>query len=132
MIVPNVIIKDNLCRFLDRYGNNRVKRELLLFWGMHPNAKFNRSAICYAVGCNKLDAERALMTMVEEGLLDTYPNGNGVTLYSLTRNDERRRPVLELATLGWDQWQLMLKRIESGLARCQLVLYPEMVKVTGG
>jgi hypothetical protein len=132
MIVPNVIIKDNLCRFLDRYGNNRVKRELLLFWGMHPNAKFNRSAICYAVGCNKLDAERALMTMVEEGLLDTYPNGNGVTLYSLTRNDERRRPVLELATLGWDQWQLMLKRIENGLARCQLVLYPEMVKVTGG
>ena len=132
MVVSNVMIEDSLCRFLDRHGNNRVKRELLLFWVRHPNAKFNRSAICYAAGCNKQDAERALMTMVEGGLLDTCPNGNGVTLYSLTRKEDIRRPVLELATLGWGRWQLMLERAKNELARCQLVLYPEMAKVTGG
>ena len=106
-----VLSEENLYRFLEQHGNNRVKRELLAFWGMHPNAKFGRRAICYALDCSKLEAERALRALVNAGLVDTHMN-NGLTLYSLTRNEAKRRAVLELATLGWDQRQLMLKRIE--------------------
>jgi len=58
-----------------------------------------------------LDMERALRTMVEEGLLDKNIC-NGVTLYSLTTKDEGRRAVLELTALNWRQWQLMLMRVE--------------------
>jgi hypothetical protein len=50
--------------------------------------------------------------MVDAGLVDNHAN-NGLTFYSLTENEEKRRPVLELAALGWDQWQYMLNRIES-------------------
>jgi len=92
-------------------AQNGLVRELLLFWGMHPNAKFDRKAICYALDYSKLDTERALRIMIEEGLLDSHSR-NGVTLYSLTKDEERRRPVLELAALGRDRWQLMTKRIE--------------------
>ena len=112
--------EESLYRFLEEHGNNRVKRELLLFWGMHPNAKFSRFAICYAVDSNKLDMKMALRDMVEAKLLDTHIY-NGVTLYSLTTNEDRRRPLLALAALGWNRWQLMLRRMEEGdrVATCQ-------------
>lgn len=111
MEIPTVLVGESLYRFLEKHGDNRVKWELLVFWGRHPNARFDRKVVCYALDCKKLDAERALGAMVEERLLDSY-TGNDVTLYSLTKNEERRRPVLELAALGWNRWQLMLKRIE--------------------
>ncbi len=111
MVATNVLTEESLYRFLEEHGNSQVRKELLLFWGMHPNAKFSGFAICYAVDCNKLDTKRALKDMVEAGLLDTHIY-NGVSLYSLTKNEERRRPVLELASLGWDQWRLMLQHIE--------------------
>lgn len=103
--------EESLYRFLHEHGDNRVKRELLLFWGMHPNARFDRRTICYVLDCSKLDMERALRTMVEEGLLDKRIS-NGVTLYSLTPDEKKRRPILELAGFSWDQWQLMLRRME--------------------
>jgi hypothetical protein len=105
--------EESLYQFLKEHGNNWVKRELLLFWGMHPNTKYDRNVICYALDCSKLDAESALSYMVEEGLLDNRIS-NGVTLYSLTTNEDRRRPLLALAILGWDRWRLLLRRMEEG------------------
>lgn len=120
MEAPNVLTEERLYRFLKKHGDNRVKRELLLFWGMHPNARFDRKTTCYALDCSKLDAEGTLRAMVEEGLLDTHIY-NGVTLYSLTTNEDRRRPLLALAALGWDRWQLMIMRVEQTgkVAKCQ-------------
>ncbi len=103
MEAPNVLTEESLYRFLEEHGDNRVKRELLLFWGMHPNARFDRKVICYALDYSKLDTEGALRAMVEEELLDKHIC-NGVTLYSLTRNEERRQQLLALSTFGWDRW----------------------------
>jgi hypothetical protein len=97
--------------FLQEHGNNRVRMELLLFWALHPNARFDRRAIGYALDCSKSDTEKGLKAMAEEGLLDEN-SCNGVTLYSLTTNIERRQPVLELAKLSWHQWQLMFSRVQ--------------------
>ena len=113
MVAPNILNEESLYRFLEEHGNNRAKRRLLFFWGMHPNAKFARSAICHALDSSKLEVNKALRDVVKAGLVDTHIL-NEVTFYSLTTNDERRQPVLELAALSWDQWQLMLKRIEQG------------------
>ena len=104
--------EESLYHFLLEHSNNRAKRELLLFWSMHPHAKFGLRAICYALDCSKLDAERVLRTMVDEGLLDKNIC-NGVTLYSLTTSEARRQPLLALAALGWDRWQLMIRRVEA-------------------
>ncbi len=103
--------EESLYGFLQEYGGDQVKRELLLFWSMHPNARFDHRAICYTLDCNKPDVERALSTMVEEGLLDKN-TGNGVTLYSLATKGGKRQAVLALATLTWDRWRLMLMPVE--------------------
>jgi hypothetical protein len=100
-----------LYRFLEEYGDNREKSQLLRFWGTYPNARFTRYAICYGLDWSKLGANRALKALVDAGVVDTHSH-NGLTFYSLTENEEKRRPVVELAALGWDQWQRMLKRIE--------------------
>lgn len=107
----NSLTEEDLYSFLEEHGNNRVKRELLAFWGRHPDAKFSRLVICYALDCSKLETKGTLKLMVEKGLLDENSTNNGVTLYSLTRNEEKRRPVLELAALEWDNWQVLLRRI---------------------
>jgi len=106
-----VSTQEELYRFLEEHGNSRVKRELLAFWGRHPNAKFSRYAICFALDCGKLEANSALRALVDAGLVDNHTN-NGLTLYSLTENEEKRRLVLELAVLDWDQWNTMIKRME--------------------
>jgi hypothetical protein len=111
MVALYSLTEESLYRFLEEHGNSRVKRQLLLFWGMHPNAKFSLLALRCAVDCSRPDMKMALRSMIEEGLLDTHIY-NDVSLYSLTRNEERRRPVLELAALGWDRWLPMRKRIE--------------------
>jgi len=111
--------QESLYRFLEKYGNTREERELLAFWGMHPNARFTRYTICYGLDCSKQEANRALMALVEAGVIDTN-SCNGLIFYSLTKNEEKRRPVVELAALGWDQWLAMLRRIEhrDRLVRC--------------
>ena len=111
MVTLSTLNEASLYRFLEEYGNNRVKREVLFFWGCHPNAKFTRHIICYALDCSKLEVDRELRALVKAELVDIHIL-NGVTFYSLTANEERRRPVLELAALDWNQRQLMLKRIK--------------------
>jgi len=108
--VRSVLTEEQLLRFLEQYAGDRLKTELLAFWGRHPNAKFTRSAISCALDCKKLDMDRALKDMVERGLVDMHKH-NGVTFYSLTANEERRRVALELAALGWDQRRLMSRRV---------------------
>ena len=73
-----------------------VKRELFLFWGIHPSAKFSKPIISYALDCNKRELEIVLQAMVEGGLVETHIQ-NGVTLYSLTTNEKKRRTILEFA-----------------------------------
>lgn len=107
-----VSTEECLYRFLEEYGDNREKSQLIRFWGLHPNARFTKYAICCGLDWAKLQANRALSALVDVGIVDTHEH-NGLTFYSLTKNEEKQQPVMELAALGWDQWQRMLKRIES-------------------
>lgn len=109
MAAPDVWSKERLFRFLEEHAGDRLKMRLLAFWGRHPQARFAIDAIYCGLGCKKLDLNRALREMAEAGLLDTYHN-NGVSFYSLTASKEERRPVLELASLGFYQWRLILSR----------------------
>jgi hypothetical protein len=102
MAAPNVSTREELLGFLEQYATDRLKTELLAFWGRHPKAKFSRSAIRCALDFGKLDVDRALEQLVETGLVDVCANSK-MPLYSLTANEERRRLVLELASLSWAQ-----------------------------
>ena len=120
MATLSILAEQHLYRFLEEHGNNRVKRELLDFWGAHPSAKFSRLAIYSAMDYPKRDMERALKDMLAEGIVDMHIC-RGLTLYSLTINEERCQPILELAALGRDQWLLMVRHMgeRDEVTKCQ-------------
>ena len=68
---------------------------------MHHSAKFSKPIIKYGLDCNKRELEIVLQAMVEAGLVETHFQ-NGVTLYSLTTNEEKRRTILEFARHGYN------------------------------
>ena len=82
----NILNEESLYRFLEEHGDNRVKMRPLIFWGCHPNAKFARNAIGYALDSSKLEVDNALRVLVQAGLVDTHMH-NDMTFYSLTTND---------------------------------------------
>ncbi len=71
----------------------------MLFWGLHCNSKFNESTIGYALDYNTLDVERELESLVEAGIIDKDIE-EGVTLYCLTLDEEKRRPIIAWARPG--------------------------------
>lgn len=81
--------------------DNLIKRDLYLFWGMHPSTKFSKPIISYVLDCNKRELEIVLQAMVEAGLVEKHIQ-NGVTLYPLTTNDEKRRIILEYVKHGYN------------------------------
>ena len=110
MVTPNVLSEEQLLQFLEKNAGDRLKMELLAFWGRHPSAKFTRGAISCALDCKRSAMDRALKDMVATGLVDACTH-NGVPFYSLTTNEEKRLVALQLAALGWDQRSLMARRV---------------------
>jgi len=110
MEIANISSDDKLHHFLEEFGNNQVKRALLFFWGRHSKARFSSNVICNILDCSKLEAERVLKAMVKEGLLENHISDN-IKLYSLTTNEDKRRPILELAALDWDQQNNIIRHL---------------------
>jgi hypothetical protein len=120
MVVIDSAVEIGLSGFLDRYGNTRAKQELLLFWVLHPNARFSRLAVLSAMECSRLDVEKALASLIDDNLLDVCSE-NGQTTYSLTTNEDIRRMVSLLNTLDWSQRQNMFTRTQHVADTCNLI-----------
>jgi len=114
MAAPDVSTSEELLRFLEEYATDRLKTELLAFWGRHPKARFSRGAICCALDVARLDVDRALKQMVETGLVDLYTQNNKTPLYSLTGDEKICHMVLEVASLSWAD---VHSRIEEAASR---------------
>lgn len=100
MAAPHVSTEEEFLRFLGDCATDRLKRELLAFWGRHPNARFSRGVICCALDFARLDVDRALKQMVETGLVELWTQNDSTPLYSLTTDEEIRHLALEAASLG--------------------------------
>lgn len=98
---------EQLRLFLEKYAHDRIRIELLDFWRRHPNARFAVGAISCALDCRRLETRRALVELVENGVVDTVFQ-NGLTLYFLTPDEARRRLVLEVATIDWEKWRALI------------------------
>ena len=104
MVVLDAMAEIGLSGFLNRYGNNRAKQELLQFWALHSNARFSRLAVLSAMECSRLDAEKALASMTSDNLVDVCSE-NGLIIYSLTSNEDIRHMVSLLSKFDWSQRQ---------------------------
>ena len=100
MCASNIRGEEQLLRFAQEYGGDRLRLEPLEFWGRHANARFSARAVCFAVDWKRRDVEQALRELVAAGLLESAVE-NGLTFYSLTTHEDKRGPVMELGSLPW-------------------------------
>ena len=102
MVMFDTMAGAGLNAFVDKCGDTRAKQELLLFWALHPDARFSRLAVLSAMECSKLDAERALAYMVDIELVNKHSD-SGSTTYSLTLSEKLRQMLAQLNALDWRQ-----------------------------
>ncbi|HEY42259.1 MAG TPA: hypothetical protein G4O18_10475 [Dehalococcoidia bacterium] len=120
MVTLDSAVEIGLNGFLNRYGDTRAKQELLLFWGLHPDARFSRLAVLSAMECSRLDVEKALKSMANDNLIDMRSD-SGLITYSLTTNENIRQMVALLSTLDWGQRHMLLTNTHQVTDTCNLV-----------
>jgi len=81
--------------FLNECKSDRLKSELLSFWGRHPNANFTWNAIYYAMDFCKSDVVKTLDCFIEKGIIDTH-KVNDYMFYSLTNNKDVRYLIMQI------------------------------------
>lgn len=108
--MEEIKIEDRLCEFIRAFSDDLNGLELVLFFGRHPNAKFNRTALLHALNVRQFDAGLALKKLVNRKIIETCSE-NGITLYSLTADESVRSLINSLVNLGQRQWQIILEQI---------------------
>jgi hypothetical protein len=83
----------------EQRGQNRLKRDLMFFWGMHSVGKFDERTISYALDYGLPDVQKELQVLVESGVVEKEVE-NGVSVYCLTMNEAKRRSIVEWASPG--------------------------------
>jgi hypothetical protein len=108
--VENVKIHNRLGDFIKDFGDDLCSLELLLFFGRHPNARFNRTAVLRALTARRFDTAIALKCLIDRKLVITYFE-NGITLYALTKEEPAYSIVAELKGIDRLQWQSLIGQI---------------------
>lgn len=101
-----------ISQLMKKLVHDRCSLGLLRFFVEHPNGRFSKLAIVHAIDedTGRLEMERALARLVEEGILKTSTENN-ICFYMLTREEPMRRLVLNMALFDWREWQLVLEHV---------------------
>jgi hypothetical protein len=108
--VKDIGIEDKLCKFVKEFGQDLNSLELLLFFSRHPNARFNRTATLHAVNSRSFDTGIALKRLIEKKIVVTYSE-NGITLYSLTKEEPIHSLAVEMVSIDQSRWAIILQYI---------------------
>lgn len=101
---------NNLFDFIKGFGDDLCSLELLLFFGRHPNARFNRTAVLRVLTARKFDTAIALKNLINQNLVVTHFE-NGITLYGLTKEEPAYSIVTGMKNVDLLQWQSLVEQI---------------------
>ena len=109
-----ISISEELFHFIGEHLNNQYTQQLILFFAVHPHARFSELAIIHALNQNggRNSLQKALSELVDKGVITKY-NKNNVLLYSLPDNTSLQNLVLEFAGLDVRRQQLALEQSRS-------------------
>jgi hypothetical protein len=111
--VEDVKTHNQLADFIKDFCDDLCSFELLLFFGRHPNARFNRTAVLRALAARRFDTAIALKRLTDRKLVITHFE-NGITLYALTKEEPAYSIVAELRNIDHLQWQTLAEQIITG------------------
>jgi hypothetical protein len=110
-MTSKVIISEELSHFIKEHANDHCALQLILFFAIHPYARFSELAITHALNQNggRRSLQKVLRNLVDRGIIRKCIENN-VLLYSLSDNSSMRSLVLELARLDVQQRWLLLRQ----------------------
>jgi hypothetical protein len=108
--LKDIDVEDKLCNFIKDFCDDLISLELLIFFSRHPLARFNRTAVIHALLNNQFDTGIALKRLMDKKIV-IASNENGMTLYSLTREEPAHSLAVELVTIDQSKWQRVLEQI---------------------
>ena len=106
----DIQIEDKLGIFIREFSEDLCSLELLLFFSRHPHARFNSTAVLHALTTKKFDSNTALRTLVQKKIVVCFLE-NGITLYSLTKEEPSHSLAAQLVSIDQSQWQTILEHI---------------------
>jgi hypothetical protein len=106
----DIQIEDKLGVFIKEFSEDLCSLELLLFFSRHPHARFNSTAVLHALTIKKFYTNAALKTLVQKKIVVCYLE-NGITLYSLTKEEPAHSLAAQLVSIDQSQWQTILEHI---------------------
>jgi hypothetical protein len=111
--VKDTQIEDKLGNFIKEFSEDLCSLELLLFFSRHPHARFNRTAVLHALTTKKFDTHAALKILVDKKIVVSCFE-NGITLYTLTKEEPAHSLAAQLVNIDQRQWQVILAHILDG------------------
>jgi hypothetical protein len=88
VVIMAVSNEKQLFRVVEEHVSDRVKAELLSFWGRHPSDEFTVNVVSCTLGFSKLEVNRALKHLIEVGFVETHTR-DGVVFYHLTADEKK-------------------------------------------
>ena len=112
---------EELERFTAQYAGDATGREIILFLGQHPFARFSQLALRSALRSN-VEIAGSLRQLVSRGVIKSA-DGNGIRLYWLTNEEPVRGLVLGISGMDFIKKRRLLfgkpeAATETALAYC--------------
>ena len=95
------IANHELFSFLKENDITGHRLRLLLFWGRHPQAKFNLDGIAHVLDITCFHMRELLRELINKGMVEEKYSAGGITHYSLNSEHALSESIQELANLDW-------------------------------
>ncbi len=108
----------DLISFLRENDFTGHRLRLLLFWGRHPQAKFNLDCIAHVLDITHHHLREMLGELIEKGMVEERYCSSGIAHYSLNPEHELSDYVQELANMDWSA----IRNLEGEVERTALLV----------
>jgi hypothetical protein len=95
------LIHQDLISFLKENEFTGLRLRLLLFWGRHPQAKFNLDCMAHVLDITRHHLREIMKELIEMGMVNEQYCTSGIAHYSLNYDHALSPRVQRLAELDW-------------------------------
>jgi len=110
-IENDCLVVPDLLSFLKENDFTGFKLKLLLFWGRHPQAKFNLDCIAHVLETSRHQLHTTLGELIDKDMVKENYCSSGIAHYSLNQDHVVNHYASELSKLDWS----VIKNLEVAL-----------------
>ena len=94
-------VHQDLLSFLKENEFTGLRLRLLLFWGRHPQAKFNLDCMAHVLDITRHHLRELMQELIDKGMVNEQYCTSGIAHYSLNYKNALSTHIQHLAELDW-------------------------------